>query len=997
MKERSLSRFTPSVLDQVTLEAVFVQRHRLAEKIVDLIRASALGVSKHYILVVGPRGIGKTHLVSLVYHRIKGSSAVRDRLAIAWLREEEWGIASFLDFLVRVIRSLVEEYECAELQHSYDRLFALSAEEAELEAELVLRTFLRGRTLLLIAENLDEVFRGLENAGQHKLRAYIQNNPFFTILATSQSLFNGVALRTSPFYGFFEAQHLHEFSLEDAIELLSKIAAYEGDMDLAADLRTAHGRARVRAVHHLASGNPRVYVIFSQFLTRASLDSLVEPLMQTLDDLTPYYHSRMSYISPQQRKIVEFLCERRHAVSVGEIAQHNFISSQTASSQLQKLRELGYVRSQQLGRDSYYELREPLMRLSLEVKKMRGEPIRLFVEFLRMWYSPAELYQRLAALSPDAESTRKYLLRALQSEDHDGDARHEACVREFTRRFADEQYSDALQIADDLIELRALPFDWARRAVCLFKLGRIDEARKSQERALEMRPTTAEGWADRGRMLILLDRDKEALEAFDEALGLSPWSAKLWFERTTPLEQLGRFEEALQSYKESLALNPASASAWEHQSHVLAELGRQDEAVISAKRATELAPESARAWLAYGMQLLRVEKYPDALSAVDQSLSRDGQNARAWERRARILEKVRELVSARDSIDRAIELRPKDASFKARLATILAEMGHLAAALEASEDALRLDAGNEEALFCRWAVLDRMDRVGDALKATEELVDKHPSNAKYWGVRAYMWSRVGRFREHLEALRIATDLDPEEKELWESRAVGAYETGELQEALEVMRRCVQLDEQDQGAWANLAIALSALGFNEDALQAMERSFAIDAEYLRFHRHSNYGAMLMEAGRWDEGLAEINAAIVDLKVEEGTDSAAEVAIVRNLLIRTQDVVKWEGLVKVWISVFREHGALGVLGQGIVASIRTIMIEWLSEECVMEWAHLWNKLGGNERELQIPLKLLRAAAEYRASRDRRALLTVALEERSILTPLLGIGDFVGETSP
>ena len=54
---------------------------------------------------------------------------------------------------------------------------------------------------------------------------------------------------------------------------------------------------------------------------------------------------------------------------------------------LKKLREMGYVRADQAGRESYYELREPLMRISREVKKLRGEPTRLFVEFLRVWYS----------------------------------------------------------------------------------------------------------------------------------------------------------------------------------------------------------------------------------------------------------------------------------------------------------------------------------------------------------------------------------------------------------------------------------------------------------------------------------------------------------------------------------------------------------------------------------------------------------------------------------
>jgi len=55
----------------------------------------------------------------------------------------------------------------------------------------------------------------------------------------------------------------------------------------------------------LAGDNHRVYMIFAEFLTRDSLDKLVKPFLQTLDELTPYYQARMAWLSPQQRKILD--------------------------------------------------------------------------------------------------------------------------------------------------------------------------------------------------------------------------------------------------------------------------------------------------------------------------------------------------------------------------------------------------------------------------------------------------------------------------------------------------------------------------------------------------------------------------------------------------------------------------------------------------------------------------------------------------------------------
>jgi DNA-binding transcriptional ArsR family regulator len=402
-----LSRFTPSIMSPHVLEAIFVQRKPLAERLVELIQDSALTRSKHHTLLIGPRGIGKTHLVSLVYHRVRQSDVVREgHLLIAWLREEEWGVMSFLDLLLRIHRALIAEYRDEELERRFEALFEMSADEAERAAAELLKDYVGSRTLLLLIENLDDLFGGLDDEGQKRLRSYLQENPFSTILATSQSLFSGVSLQTSPFYGFFRITHLEELSIDDATQLLSNIAELDGDKDLAALIGTSLGRVRIRALHRLAGGNPRVYIIFSQFLTRESLNELIDALMRTLDELTPYYHERIRWLSQQQRKIVELLCDRGNAHSVKELASRCFMTPQTASGQLKLLREMGYVQTTPVGRESYYELREPLMRLCVEVKKHRDRPIRLVVELLRSWYTTEELQRRLSTLPPDVSGPR---------------------------------------------------------------------------------------------------------------------------------------------------------------------------------------------------------------------------------------------------------------------------------------------------------------------------------------------------------------------------------------------------------------------------------------------------------------------------------------------------------------------------------------------------------------------------------------------------------------
>lgn len=544
MKESFLSRYTPSLMKPEDLEALFVQRESLARRIIELIRDSALTASKHHTLLIGPRGIGKTHLVALIYYRIAALNDLPGKLLIAWLREDEWGVTSFLDLLLRIFRALRSQYGDAVPIERVESLYKLPADVAEHKAAALLREFVGNRALLIIAENLEELFDGLADEGQKRLRAYLQENPFCTILATAQSLFSGVSLQTSPFYGFFRIHHLEELALDDAIHLLARIANFEEDRKLASLIQSPMGRARIRALHHLAAGNHRVYVIFSQFLNRDSLDELVPPLIRTLDDLTPYYQARMAWLSPQQRKVIEFLCDRRHAVPVKEIAQRCFMTHQVTSGQLKELRQKGYVHSTSVGRESYYELREPLMRLCIEVKKHRAEPIRLFVDFLRLWYSRRELERRLEDLRADAPLEREYVLHALRTAaDEKTDYLEAACLTDYDTFIKAGDFGHALEVTEELVAIGGSATDWLKRGVCLARLERLDEALAAFDKALELKPEDGHVWFHRGIALGHLRRYDEALAAFDKAIGFGERSDCVFFGRMEAHLVLNHWEE----------------------------------------------------------------------------------------------------------------------------------------------------------------------------------------------------------------------------------------------------------------------------------------------------------------------------------------------------------------------------------------------------------------------------------------------------------------------
>ncbi|MBL8196021.1 MAG: winged helix-turn-helix transcriptional regulator [Blastocatellia bacterium] len=558
-------------MSKETLEMLFVQRQELAKEVTESIVDSISTSSKHYILLIGPRGIGKTHFTSLIYHRLKDIAAFQEKAVIAWLREEEWGVSSFLDLLIRLLRATLSEESSPTIAEQINKLYEIPIKNAEALAKNLLEELVGNRTLVILMENLNQIFKGLGDKEQRKLRAYLQNNPFCTILATSQSLFDGVSLRDSPFYGFFQIKYLKPLNLEESTELLKNIANHKKDNELARLISSPMGTARIRAIHHLTGGNHRVYIIFSEFLNAKALDDLVEPFMRTLDDLTPYYQSRLNEISAQQQKIIEYLCEERRAVVVKEIAQRCFMTHQTASSHLKTLKEKGYVISHNIGRESYYELQEPLMRLCIEVKMHHDKPIRLFVDFLRFWYSSNDLETRLAS-TPNDSFEWIYLKQAIELTKKEPNPVISICWKDCKKYIYEEDLNKVCEIIVEIINIlkEKREYEECEEYIINSKdvIKRLMIKTTLKER-LKQRPKDLDiikkagknnfnspqnDWFEVGIVLGLLRQDELALAAFEKVIKIDFSHAAAWLAKGKILFEFNKIEEALRDFEQAIIL-----------------------------------------------------------------------------------------------------------------------------------------------------------------------------------------------------------------------------------------------------------------------------------------------------------------------------------------------------------------------------------------------------------------------------------------------------------
>ena len=554
----SLSVFTPSRTPPEQLEAIHVQRHALLSDAVQRVIESATTNNTHHQLFVGPRGTGKTHFTTLMVHRVSKAPEHETKLHIAWLNEDETS-TSVLELLQRIAFALVKRYPDLYSKTALDAIYDMAPEQAQIWLIGHLLSILETRTLLVLVENLDQLFTGLGKAGQHELRALLQEHPQVALVATAQRLAPDLKDRKAAFFGFFQTEYLKPLDISDATKLLANIAELKQQTDVSVFLNSPTGHARVRALHHLAGGNHRIFIVLSQFITRDNIDALVVPFDKMVDEMTPYYQERIRWLPPQQRKIVEFLCGRERPTPVKDIARRLFSTNQIVSSQLKDLRNKGYVIAGKRGRESLYEIAEPMMRICVEVKENQShEPLRVLVDFLRVWYDQEDLNQRLTSCTP-GELSHQYLQAALHRNEQDGPLRTQLLINTYRSEQTemDPDWDEQMQSYASIDDSLAIAYgEWTKNNNETEAQARLDQVFSDKSRnnstvrayAYWMKSQIADNAGDQQEALNNLDKLLAHNDLPDE------FRVKAPFNRAVLFLNLGYPSQALEDLQQILEL-----------------------------------------------------------------------------------------------------------------------------------------------------------------------------------------------------------------------------------------------------------------------------------------------------------------------------------------------------------------------------------------------------------------------------------------------------------
>ena len=88
-----------------------VAREHLLDNAIESLRGSVDRKSKNHLLFIGPRGIGKTHLLSCIEDAVQSDQVLGSRVVVVRFPEESNRTLSFADFLIGLCGILKEVLE----------------------------------------------------------------------------------------------------------------------------------------------------------------------------------------------------------------------------------------------------------------------------------------------------------------------------------------------------------------------------------------------------------------------------------------------------------------------------------------------------------------------------------------------------------------------------------------------------------------------------------------------------------------------------------------------------------------------------------------------------------------------------------------------------------------------------------------------------------------------------------------------------------------------
>ena len=380
-------KYNPGFLSDDELVDSFCVRTSEFESIVETLHEST-GNSNPHMIVIGPRGMGKTHLLLRVAVEMRRNAGLAKLFPVVFA-EESYEVGTCGEFWLECLNRLSEQAPVDErdnLRLTYQDLRTVPDDRTL--ADRCLGALLdfsdcHGQRLVLLVENLNMLFADMmdKDAGW-RLRKTLQTEPRIILLGSATSRFNEIDHPDHALYDLFGVITLHPLDTDECRVLWQTISGQDRPLEA------------IRALRILTGGNPRLLTIVARFGANLSFRELMADLLDLVDDHTEYFKSHLDALPAQERRVYLALAGLWIPATTREIAERARLDTSKSSAQLARLVQRGSVEvTGGSARRKQYYLTERLYNIYYLMRRSRGMAplVEALIQFMEAYYSPSEL------------------------------------------------------------------------------------------------------------------------------------------------------------------------------------------------------------------------------------------------------------------------------------------------------------------------------------------------------------------------------------------------------------------------------------------------------------------------------------------------------------------------------------------------------------------------------------------------------------------------------
>ena len=388
-------KFNPAFLEPDERARRFAGRaHDLAE-LLRAVRENTARDHNQHVLVLGPRGMGKTTLL------LRAADVVREKEA-AWFPivapEELYQAGSLGEVWLELVLQLAVATGDDRHQRAYT---ALRTERDDTRLAAAALTHLldfadsRHCRLLLVLENLHMLFgEQLDAQDAWAFREVLLHEKRIMVLASAVTAFSGLRQPDAALYELFLLHPLEPLDAEGSMALWQAATGSEIPA------------RRLRALELLTGGSPRLLAILADSAAHRPLPELTRELTDLLDAHTDYLKMTTEALPAMERKVFVSLAQLWEEATAAKVAEEARLDLNVVSAQLARLESRGFVLSRRQGRGKAYRLAERLYGLYHLLRRHSGASARAkeAVAFMASYYENERPALQAKALGEGAEA-----------------------------------------------------------------------------------------------------------------------------------------------------------------------------------------------------------------------------------------------------------------------------------------------------------------------------------------------------------------------------------------------------------------------------------------------------------------------------------------------------------------------------------------------------------------------------------------------------------------